>query len=103
MDEIPHGKVLNLMQRSKVFLHPSSYEGFGSVCVDALYAGAHVVSFCQPMSINITHWHIVNSNTEMLTTIKEILLNNTIGHEPVLAFSADDTAKSVMKLFTDQF
>ncbi|MBA4168487.1 MAG: glycosyltransferase family 4 protein, partial [Chitinophagaceae bacterium] len=30
--EIAHAEVLQLMQSSKVFLHPSSYEGFGGVC-----------------------------------------------------------------------
>jgi glycosyltransferase involved in cell wall biosynthesis len=100
LDEVPHPEVLNLMQHSKVFLHPSSYEGFGSVCAEALYAGAHVVTFIQPMFINIPHWHIVKNNIEMLTCIKDMLLNNSIDHEPVLAYSADDTAKAVMLLFT---
>jgi len=43
--ELPHNDVLALMQRSKVFLHPSNYEGFSTVLSEALYAGVHVVSF----------------------------------------------------------
>src|SRR6185295_12039608 len=39
--EFPYNEVLKLMQRAKVFLHPSSYEGFGCVCLEALGAGAH--------------------------------------------------------------
>ena len=57
--ELPYSEVLKLMQRAKVFLHPSSYEGFGCVCLEALHAGAHVISFCKPMNMQITHWHIV--------------------------------------------
>ncbi|HMI77744.1 MAG TPA: glycosyltransferase family 4 protein, partial [Ferruginibacter sp.] len=40
--ELPHPEVLQCMQRGKVFLHPSSYEGFGVVCIEALYAGCQV-------------------------------------------------------------
>jgi glycosyltransferase involved in cell wall biosynthesis len=36
---LQHTAVLKLMQRSKILLHPSSYEGFGIVCIEALYAG----------------------------------------------------------------
>ena len=39
--EISHDQVLKLMQRSKIFLHPSNYEGYGTVCLEALCAGAH--------------------------------------------------------------
>jgi len=55
--ELPYHEVLKLMQRTKVFLHPSSYEGFGCVCLEALYGGAKVISFCKPMKNEIEHWH----------------------------------------------
>jgi glycosyltransferase involved in cell wall biosynthesis len=48
--ELNHDAVIGLMQRSKVFLHPSSYEGFATVYTEALYTGAQVVGFCQPMN-----------------------------------------------------
>ena len=47
--ELSHPEVLQWMQRTKIFLHPSSYEGFGVVCIEALHAGAHVISFVKPM------------------------------------------------------
>jgi Glycosyltransferase len=100
MDEIPHSEVLILMQQSKIFLHPSSYEGFGAVCSEALFAGCHVVSFIKPMQINIHHWHIVKTSVEVIGCIKDILLNNSTDHEPVLPYSVDDTARNVIQLFT---
>ena len=54
------------MQRTKIFLHTSSYEGFSGACLEALYAGAHVISFCEPMKQKIDHWHIVKDEKEML-------------------------------------
>jgi len=42
---LAHPELLEWMQRGKVFLHPSSYEGFGIVCIEALCSGAEVISF----------------------------------------------------------
>ncbi|MHA4806578.1 glycosyltransferase [Flavitalea flava] len=97
--EKPMGEVLALMQRCRVFLHPSSYEGFGSVCIEALYAGAHVVSFCQPMAACIDHWHVVRTPEEMFVKVLELLQDPDLSHEPVLPFLMEDSARLVMGLF----
>ncbi|MEO5998840.1 MAG: glycosyltransferase [Chitinophagaceae bacterium] len=99
--EKPHGEILQIMQRSKLFLHPSSYEGFSSVCLEALYAGAHVISFWSPETGKIKHWHIVSSKKEMLNKAREILQSSDTEYAPVLASSMPDSAKAVMKLFID--
>ncbi|HET9276946.1 MAG TPA: glycosyltransferase [Flavitalea sp.] len=96
---IPHADVLNLMQRSRVFLHPSSYEGFGAVCLEALYAGAFVISFCDPMHLSVDRWHIAKNPGEMKNKAMEILESNNIVQKSVLLYSMDDTANAVMKLF----
>ncbi|HTD92522.1 MAG TPA: glycosyltransferase, partial [Chitinophagaceae bacterium] len=41
---LPYPEVLDLMRRSKVFLHPSTYEGFSGVCLEAASLGASVIS-----------------------------------------------------------
>jgi glycosyltransferase involved in cell wall biosynthesis len=97
--ETPHGEVLKLMQRCKVFLHPSSYEGFGAVCIEALYAGAQVVSFSQPMEAWINHWYVVKTPEEMFEKALELLLDPHKGQEPVLAYRMEDSARAVMALF----
>lgn len=95
--ELPHTEVLHLMQRAKVFLHPSSYEGFGVVCIEALYAGARVVSFCRPMKDEITNWHIVSNKDEMVnTTLK--LLDLPVSTDEVL-FPVQSSVERFMKLF----
>lgn len=99
LDEIPHEQVLHLMQRSKLLLHPSAYEGFSTVCLEALYAGAHVVSFCKPMHNDIRHFNIVASKEEMLEKTLNILQDNNREHERVFAFCADNAARQVMRLF----
>lgn len=99
LDEVSHTGVLALMQRSKIFLHTSSYEGFGAVCAEALYAGAHVLSFCKPMNSEIRHWHIVKQKEEILETLVELLHNSDLDHEAVLTFSINEIAEEIMKLY----
>ena len=94
-----HEEVLELMQRTKVFLHTSSYEGVGAVCLEALYAGAHVISFCYPLEKPAVHWHVVKTTEEMTAKAREILSDINTDYSPVLLYSMDDSAKEVMSLF----
>jgi glycosyltransferase involved in cell wall biosynthesis len=97
--EKPHQEVLQLMGRSKVFLHPSFYEGFPSVCLEALYAGAHVISFCRPMKQKIKNWYIVDNEEEMLLLALKILQAPTPDHHPQLPYPINNSAIEMMKLF----
>jgi len=97
--EKQHTAVLEIMQRTKVFLHPSSYEGFSTVCLEALYAGAHVISFINPMKERIRNWHVVNSKDEMTKTVIEILNNEQTVYKPIIFRTMEETAKSIIELF----
>jgi glycosyltransferase involved in cell wall biosynthesis len=97
--EQPHDAVLRLMQRSRVFLHTSSYEGFSTVCLEALYAGAHVVSLCHPMPFPVKHWHIADGPEELAGLALGILEDPGTDHEPVLVYSMDESARKMMQLF----
>jgi glycosyltransferase involved in cell wall biosynthesis len=99
--ELPHKEVLALMQRSKVFLHPSAFEGFGSVISEALYAGAHVVSFCKPMDKDFRHHHVVKSNEELNMEVLSILKSTRRGHDRVLMCPVQQIAKNMVCLFVD--
>ena len=96
--ELSHQKILQLMQRAKIFLHTSNYEGFSTVCLEAMYAGCHVISFIKPMQHDIDHWHIVHTKEEMV--MKAIaLLGSGTEYTSVLPYTMDDSTKSVMQLF----
>jgi glycosyltransferase involved in cell wall biosynthesis len=99
--EIPYGEVLEKMQRAKLFLHPSSAEGFSGVCLEALYAGAHVISFCKAMNREIRHWHIVNSKEEMIRVAMSLLSHKELNHERVLFNPIENTAKMFMDLLSE--
>jgi glycosyltransferase involved in cell wall biosynthesis len=95
--ELAHPDLLQLMQQTKILLHTSRYEGFGVVCIEALHAGAHVVSFCKPMEQTIDGWHIANSKEEMISIATRLLQNNST-HPGSTPFFIDDSAKAMMKL-----
>ena len=97
--EVPHDKVLELMQASKIFLHPSSYEGYGAVMSEALYAGDHVISFCKPMDKDFRHHHVVKDKNEMNNELVTILKDTKRNHERVLMYSIQQVAKNMISLF----
>jgi glycosyltransferase involved in cell wall biosynthesis len=97
--ELPHPDVLRLMQRSKIFLHPSSYEGFGIVCIEALYAGCEVISFVKPVNRDIPQWKIVATRDQMRQSTIQILKEAGGEYRSIMPFSIDDTVKGMMKLF----
>jgi glycosyltransferase involved in cell wall biosynthesis len=97
--ELAHHQVLALMQRSKVLLHPSNYEGFSTVCLEALYAGAKVISFAQPMETDIPNWHTVANKEEMLNKLADILQDTGMGYSSVMPYRVQDSARAIAKLY----
>ncbi len=96
--EKKHTELLALMKRSKVFLHPSQFEGFSGVCLEARAAGTPVISFHQPMYQDIPGWHIVD-NIETMTKKTIDLLQSEPGYTPVHPFTITETTHKIMKLF----
>ncbi|MDP4211042.1 MAG: glycosyltransferase [Bacteroidota bacterium] len=97
--ERDHAEVLQWMGRCKILLHPSRYEGFSTVCLEALYTGAHVISLCDPMMGKISHWHTVQNEKEMAAVAQKIITDRDIDYGRVLVYSMDDSAKKLMALF----
>lgn len=97
--ELSYPQVLEQMQRTKVLLHPSSYEGFSGVCLEALYAGAHVISFCRAMNREIEQWHIVSSKEEMAQTTLTILENPATVYNTVTFCTMNEVANKMIALF----
>ncbi len=97
--ELSHKEVLQLMQQTKIFLHPSSYEGFGLVCLEALAAGARVVSFIRPMQETIKNWTIVSSKEEMISKTV-ILLDEEITAKNVIPYSIEKSAEEILHSFS---
>ena len=97
--EIPYPEVLHLMQRSKLLLHPSSYEGFSGVCLESLFASAHVISFCKAMNCEIEQWHIASSQENMQQKALSIIENPSTRYNSVLFHTMTEIGKKMMELF----
>ena len=97
--ELPHREVLSMMQRSKILLHTSSYEGLSTVCIEALYAGAHVISFIDKADEAVKNWHVVGSEEEMIVKALELLQSKDIVYGAELPFTMDDSVRKMMELY----
>jgi glycosyltransferase involved in cell wall biosynthesis len=97
--EIPHDEVLDLMQQSKVFLHTSNYEGLGMVCLEALYAGAKVISFVRPMDDAIPNWHVTENTYCMAGIAASILSNPRVRYHAVAPYKIAGIAGQIMQLY----
>ena len=97
--ELSHAEILQQMQKSKVFLHTSNYEGFGAVCIEALYAGCQVISFVKPMNQIIENWTNVKTEQEIINKAVEILKEESIKYKRVLPFPIKSSVKKMMDLY----
>ena len=97
--ELPHQEVGKRMQSAKIFIHPSSYEGFGVVCLEALFAGTPVISFVKPMKRNIENWHVVTTLEEMVGQAIILLKATASEARPQLVYSMEETTRNLMNLY----
>ncbi len=98
--ELPHPEVLSLMQRSKVFLHTSSYEGYSTVLSEALYAGCEVVSLVTGMDERPVQHHVPANAEYLPQMIKDLLNNKNLQHKRVLIYTKEQIAARVAGLFS---
>jgi glycosyltransferase involved in cell wall biosynthesis len=97
--ELPHHETLKWMQRANIFIHPSSYEGFSGVCLEALHAGCQVISFCKAMNTPIDHWHIVTYENEMNNKTRELLDEKSLSHHCVTPYTIEGTVRKILGLY----
>jgi len=99
--EKSYGATLEWMQRSKLLLHPSAYEGLGMVNLEAIYTGAHAISFCQPFDHEIPHWHIVKDTAQMADKALHLLQNADTDYHSQQPFLMDDCARKIISLMAE--
>jgi glycosyltransferase involved in cell wall biosynthesis len=97
--ELPHYDLLKMMQQSKLFLHTSAYEGYSTVCAEALYAGCRVISFNKPMNYAIENWEIVKDKNDAIDYCIDLLKDPGIQFYSVLTGTIEDTVKKILALY----
>ena len=97
--EKSHQAAIRLMEKARILLHTSSYEGFSTVCLEALYAGAHVISFCDALGRPVNNWHVVADIDEMVSVALGLLQDPLTANQRVELYTMDDSAREMMGLF----
>ncbi len=95
---LPRKAVLNLMLRSKILLHTSSFESYGYVFSEALAAGMKIVSFEVGVAHPTEAWRVCHSFKEMAEQLKSILCKNFIRNQEV-RHSVAETANKYIELY----
>jgi glycosyltransferase involved in cell wall biosynthesis len=100
--EISNEEVKRYLRQSKILLHPSSYEGYSTACLEALHAGCFVISLTHPGNVDSNRWLVVRSVDEMYNTCNQLLASENLEFIPTTLNTIDDTALKFIDLFNQQ-
>lgn len=98
LGELPHNTVLNYMQRSKILVHTSGYEGQSTVMMEALAYGLAVVCFDVGRAHADGKIVVCQDKYDMLTKMKN-LLSSPLSHEPLILMTSDDMVNGFLKIY----
>ena len=91
-------EIFRLMQRSKILVHPSMFEGFGFVFAEALANGMNIVSFNVGYAQKHPKWLIAKDEKDFIN-VTEILLNSELNFETVNLFPLQETVNRYAALY----
>lgn len=91
-------EIFKLMQRSKIFIHPSQFEGSGFVFAEALVNGMNIVSFNVGYAQNHPKWFIAKDELEFIQLTKN-LLNKSLDYNPVNLFPLKETVERYASIY----
>lgn len=91
-------EIFELMQRSKIFIHPSTFEGSGYAFAEALVNGMNIVSFNVGYAQNHPKWYIAKDEEEF-NRITERLLTTKLDFSPVNIFPLNETDNKYASLY----
>jgi|SRR6185312_5269769 len=98
LGELPQDTVFTYMQKSKILLHTSSYEGQSTVMMEALACGLTVVCFDVGRVHAKDRIVVCQDKDDMLYTLKN-LLSSTLSYEPLILQTNDDMVKNFFKVY----
>jgi glycosyltransferase involved in cell wall biosynthesis len=91
-------EIFKLMQRSKIFIHPSKFEGSGYVFAEALANGLNIVSFNVGYAQPHPKWFIAEDEEDFIN-ITLNLLTSKLDFNAVNAFPLTETVKRYASLY----
>lgn len=97
--EVSHPEVIMIMRRARIFVHPSAFEGFSGVCLEALASGCRVISFCKPMNNDIAGWDIVESMKELRNKCVKYLVDHTTSPDVPKEYLMENVVEKMADVF----
>lgn len=91
-------EIFKLMKQSKVFVHPSKFEGSGFVFAEALANGMNVVSFDVGYARQNEKWFVASDDDDFVLQIQK-LLNHKLNFEPLNIFPISETINKYNRLY----
>ena len=91
-------EIFNLMQRSKILVHPSKFEGSGFVFAEALANGMNIVSFNVGYAQEHPKWSIAKDDQDFINIVKR-LLQSELNFEPSNLFPLQETVDRYAALY----
>lgn len=99
LGELPRTEVFQKMAQSKILLHTSIYESFGFVFLEALYAGAHIVSYNVGLAKPASHWHVGYDIHQLTDACKSILSRENEQKKRTVLSSETETITAYLSLY----
>lgn len=95
---LPRKEIFNLMKQSKIFVHPSKFEGSGFVFAEALVTGMNIVSFNVGYAQQSRKWFIAKDESDFISITNKLLTSNP-SFEPLNVFPISKTIEKYSKLY----
>ena len=92
-------KVLDKMTRSSILLHTSSYESFGYVFSEALYAGMCIVSYDVGIAHSDQYWAVGKTQQEFVCGFDRFLKKTLTEKKRILFHSIKSTVDRYLTLY----
>ncbi|MEJ2194111.1 MAG: glycosyltransferase, partial [Ignavibacteriaceae bacterium] len=91
-------EIFKLMQRSKIFIHPSKFEGAGFVFAEALVNGMNIVSFYVGYAHFHPKWFIAKDEKDFISITKKLIASE-LDFIPVNPFPLSETVEYYASLY----
>lgn len=95
---LERANVLDYMQKSRVFLHPSTYESFGYVFLEALAAGMRVVSRPVGIASASEHWKVVQKENLLIVTQESLVA--PLPQRGSIPYTIEDCLKNYLRIWS---
>lgn len=91
-------EIFKLMQKSKILVHPSNFEGSGFVFAEALVNGMNIVSFNVGYARPNSKWFIAKNDKDFFNVIKK-LLSTSLDYNSINLFPLQETVEKYSSIY----